>query len=91
MSSSVAAQSEERECAYVEQQDLSKRIDGGGEGRVFLENNTIRCNQGGRCYGLWEKKQNGVHLVKQGTSYEYAILSCYGNKHYQNKCVFSAR
>lgn len=62
----TAAQSEERECAYAEQQDLSKRIDGGGEGRVFLENNTIRCSQGWRCYGLWEKKQNGVHLVKQG-------------------------
>lgn len=72
-SSSVAAQSEERECAYAEQQDLSKRIDGGGEGRVFLENNTIRCSQGWRCYGLWEKKQNGVHLVKQGTSYRAYI------------------
>ncbi|KAB5584626.1 hypothetical protein PHYPO_G00109680 [Pangasianodon hypophthalmus] len=73
----TAAQSEERECAYAEQQDLSKRIDGGGEGRVFLENNTIRCSQGGRCYGLWEKKQNGVHLVKQG---------CWGSQGDQRMC-----
>ncbi|XP_058259033.1 bone morphogenetic protein receptor type-2a isoform X4 [Hemibagrus wyckioides] len=73
----TAAQSEERECAYAEQQDLSKRIDGGGEGRVFLENNTIRCSQGGRCYGLWEKKHNGVHLVKQG---------CWGSQGDQRMC-----
>ncbi|KAM9483494.1 bone morphogenetic protein receptor type-2a [Clarias gariepinus] len=73
----TAAQSEERECAYTEHQDLSKRIDGGGEGRVFLENNTIRCSQGGRCYGLWEKKQNGVHLVKQG---------CWGVQGVQRMC-----
>lgn len=64
----VAAQGEERECAYAEhQQALADRIGGGGEGRVFLENSTIRCSQGGWCYGLWEKKQHGVRLVKQGT------------------------
>ncbi|XP_076872026.1 bone morphogenetic protein receptor type-2a [Brachyhypopomus gauderio] len=63
----AAAQREERECAYTEQQQsMGERIGGGGEGRVFLENSTIRCSQGGRCYGLWEKKQNGVRLVKQG-------------------------
>ncbi|XP_062852927.1 bone morphogenetic protein receptor type-2a [Trichomycterus rosablanca] len=63
----TAAQGEERECAYAEQQQaLADRIGGGGEGRVFLENSTIRCSQGGRCYGLWEKKQHGVRLVKQG-------------------------
>ncbi|XP_047670190.1 bone morphogenetic protein receptor type-2a isoform X2 [Tachysurus fulvidraco] len=73
----TAAQNEERECAYAEQQDQSKRIDGGGEGRVFLENNTIRCSQGGRCYGLWEKKHNGVHLVKQG---------CWGSQGGQRTC-----
>ncbi|XP_046712671.1 bone morphogenetic protein receptor type-2a isoform X2 [Silurus meridionalis] len=73
----TAAQTEERECAYAEQQDLSKRIDGGGEGRVFLENNTIRCSQSRRCYGLWEKKQNGVHLVKQG---------CWGSQGDQRMC-----
>ncbi|GAA6067329.1 bone morphogenetic protein receptor type-2a isoform X2, partial [Tachysurus ichikawai] len=74
---STALDNEERECAYTEQQDLSKRIDGGGEGRVFLENNTIRCSQGGRCYGLWEKKHNGVHLVKQG---------CWGSQGGQRTC-----
>ncbi|KAK1798082.1 hypothetical protein P4O66_000582 [Electrophorus voltai] len=61
------AQREERECAYAEQQQaMAERIGGGGEGRVFLENSTIRCSQGGWCYGLWEKKQHGVRLVKQG-------------------------
>uniref|UniRef100_A0A4W4HGD2 receptor protein serine/threonine kinase n=1 Tax=Electrophorus electricus TaxID=8005 RepID=A0A4W4HGD2_ELEEL len=64
---SSAAQREERECAYAEQQQaMAERIGGGGEGRVFLENSTIRCSQGGWCYGLWEKKQHGVRLVKQG-------------------------
>ncbi|XP_072539779.1 bone morphogenetic protein receptor type-2a [Salminus brasiliensis] len=63
----AAAQTEERECAYAEQhQALAERLGGGGEGRVFLENSTIRCSQGGRCYGLWEKSQNGIRLVKQG-------------------------
>ncbi|KAL7826185.1 hypothetical protein SRHO_G00339230 [Serrasalmus rhombeus] len=59
----AAAQAEERECAYAE---LAEHIGRGGEGRVFPENSTIRCNQGGRCYGLWEKKQDGFQLVKQG-------------------------
>ncbi|KAL6456010.1 hypothetical protein MHYP_G00358610 [Metynnis hypsauchen] len=59
----AAAQAEERECAYAE---LAEHIGRGGEGRVFPENSTIRCSQGGRCYGLWEKKQDGFHLVKQG-------------------------
>ncbi|XP_036425764.1 bone morphogenetic protein receptor type-2a isoform X2 [Colossoma macropomum] len=59
----AAAQTEERECAYAE---LAEHIGRGGEGRVFPENSTIRCSQGGRCYGLWEKKQNGFQLVKQG-------------------------
>lgn len=67
LSSCVAAQSEERECAYADLQDQSKRLAGGVEGRIFLENNTIRCSQSLRCYGLWEKKHSGVHLVKQGT------------------------
>ncbi|KAI4885381.1 hypothetical protein NFI96_020340 [Prochilodus magdalenae] len=63
----AAAQTEERECAYAgQQQALAERLGGGGEGRVFLENSTIRCSQGGRCYGLWEKKQDRVRLVKQG-------------------------
>ncbi|XP_066521200.1 bone morphogenetic protein receptor type-2a isoform X2 [Hoplias malabaricus] len=63
----AAAQSEERECAYAEQQQpLAERFGGGGEGRVILENSTIRCSQGGRCYGLWGKKRNGFQLVMQG-------------------------
>ncbi|KAG9277625.1 bone morphogenetic protein receptor type-2-like [Astyanax mexicanus] len=63
----AAAQTEERECAYAEQhRSLGERLGGGGEGRVFLENSTIRCSPGGRCYGLWGKTQNGILLVKQG-------------------------
>uniref|UniRef100_A0A673KAW6 receptor protein serine/threonine kinase n=1 Tax=Sinocyclocheilus rhinocerous TaxID=307959 RepID=A0A673KAW6_9TELE len=53
-----AAQSEQRECAYTEKPH--------GEGRVFLENSTIRCNQGGHCFGLWVKKNNAILLEKQG-------------------------
>ncbi|XP_030638234.1 bone morphogenetic protein receptor type-2a [Chanos chanos] len=74
----AAAQSEERECAYAEQQQaLAERIGGGGEGRVFVENATIRCSQGGRCFGLWEKNQFGVRLVKQG---------CWTNIDDQHEC-----
>uniref|UniRef100_A0A673KLP0 receptor protein serine/threonine kinase n=1 Tax=Sinocyclocheilus rhinocerous TaxID=307959 RepID=A0A673KLP0_9TELE len=46
------------ECAYTEKPH--------GEGRVFLENSTIRCNQGGHCFGLWVKKNNAILLEKQG-------------------------
>uniref|UniRef100_A0A672M3C2 receptor protein serine/threonine kinase n=1 Tax=Sinocyclocheilus grahami TaxID=75366 RepID=A0A672M3C2_SINGR len=56
--SSLSAQSEQRECAYTEKPH--------GEGRVFLENSTIRCNQGGHCFGLWVKKNNEILLEKQG-------------------------
>uniref|UniRef100_A0A673KLS3 receptor protein serine/threonine kinase n=1 Tax=Sinocyclocheilus rhinocerous TaxID=307959 RepID=A0A673KLS3_9TELE len=49
---------EQRECAYTEKPH--------GEGRVFLENSTIRCNQGGHCFGLWVKKNNAILLEKQG-------------------------
>uniref|UniRef100_A0A672M1A7 receptor protein serine/threonine kinase n=1 Tax=Sinocyclocheilus grahami TaxID=75366 RepID=A0A672M1A7_SINGR len=47
-----------QECAYTEKPH--------GEGRVFLENSTIRCNQGGHCFGLWVKKNNEILLEKQG-------------------------
>uniref|UniRef100_A0A672M762 receptor protein serine/threonine kinase n=1 Tax=Sinocyclocheilus grahami TaxID=75366 RepID=A0A672M762_SINGR len=56
--SEITAQSEQRECAYTEKPH--------GEGRVFLENSTIRCNQGGHCFGLWVKKNNEILLEKQG-------------------------
>uniref|UniRef100_A0A673KLJ7 receptor protein serine/threonine kinase n=1 Tax=Sinocyclocheilus rhinocerous TaxID=307959 RepID=A0A673KLJ7_9TELE len=56
--SEITAQSEQRECAYTEKPH--------GEGRVFLENSTIRCNQGGHCFGLWVKKNNAILLEKQG-------------------------
>ncbi|XP_073708193.1 bone morphogenetic protein receptor type-2a [Garra rufa] len=53
----AAAQSEQRECAFAErQQPLADRI----------ENSTIRCNHGGRCFGLWVKKDNEILIVKQG-------------------------
>ncbi|XP_063073535.1 bone morphogenetic protein receptor type-2a isoform X2 [Engraulis encrasicolus] len=62
----AAAQSEERECAFAEKhEDVAGRI-GGPEGRVFLDNSTIRCNPGGMCYGLWQRNQHGLRLVKQG-------------------------
>uniref|UniRef100_A0AAY4AH68 receptor protein serine/threonine kinase n=1 Tax=Denticeps clupeoides TaxID=299321 RepID=A0AAY4AH68_9TELE len=77
-----AAQVEDRECAYAEQQQaLADRIGGGGEGRVFAENSTIRCNQGNRCYGLWEKNQHGVRLVKQGCwTFTSEQLECHDDR-----------
>ncbi|XP_037120927.1 bone morphogenetic protein receptor type-2 [Syngnathus acus] len=64
----AAAQGEERECAFIDQQQQSEveRL-AGGEGRVSPENTTIRCAKGSHCFGLWEKSPPGeVRLVKQG-------------------------
>uniref|UniRef100_A0A8K9XMA5 receptor protein serine/threonine kinase n=1 Tax=Oncorhynchus mykiss TaxID=8022 RepID=A0A8K9XMA5_ONCMY len=53
------AQSEERECAFNDQQQQ--------DWPMTRENTTIRCSKGSRCYGLWEKTRDGeIHLVKQG-------------------------
>uniref|UniRef100_A0A673X0K6 Bone morphogenetic protein receptor type-2 n=1 Tax=Salmo trutta TaxID=8032 RepID=A0A673X0K6_SALTR len=61
---SLAAQSEERECAFNDQQQQGG---GGGDWPMTRENSTIRCSKGSRCYGLWEKTRDGeIHLVKQG-------------------------
>ncbi|XP_054630440.1 bone morphogenetic protein receptor type-2-like [Dunckerocampus dactyliophorus] len=64
----AAAQGEERECAFTDQQQQweVERV-AGGEGRVSPENTTIRCAKGSHCFGLWEKSPPGeVRLVKQG-------------------------
>lgn len=64
----TAAQGEERECAFTDQQQQGevKRV-AEGEGRVSPENTTIRCAKGSHCFGLWEKSPPGeVRLVKQG-------------------------
>ncbi|XP_069376773.1 bone morphogenetic protein receptor type-2-like isoform X1 [Paralichthys olivaceus] len=68
LTSVAAAQGEERECAFTDQQQqLEVERVAGGEGRVSLENTTIRCAKGGHCFGLWEKSPPGeVRLVKQG-------------------------
>uniref|UniRef100_UPI0037E9B9C5 bone morphogenetic protein receptor type-2-like isoform X1 n=1 Tax=Semicossyphus pulcher TaxID=241346 RepID=UPI0037E9B9C5 len=68
LTSVAAAQGEERECAFTDQQQQweVERV-AGGEGRVSPENTTIRCAKGSHCFGLWEKSPPGeVRLVKQG-------------------------
>uniref|UniRef100_A0A7N6AQ88 receptor protein serine/threonine kinase n=1 Tax=Anabas testudineus TaxID=64144 RepID=A0A7N6AQ88_ANATE len=68
LTSVAAAQGEERECAFMDQQQQwdVERV-AGGEGRVSPENTTIRCAKGSHCFGLWEKSPPGeVRLVKQG-------------------------
>ncbi|XP_064819628.1 bone morphogenetic protein receptor type-2-like [Oncorhynchus masou masou] len=65
----AAAQSEERECAFNDQQQQyeEQRVGGAGDWPMTRENTTIRCSKGSRCYGLWEKTRDGeIHLVKQG-------------------------
>ncbi|XP_042175998.1 bone morphogenetic protein receptor type-2-like [Oncorhynchus tshawytscha] len=71
----TGAQSEERECAFNDQQQQyeEQRVGAGGAGGggrdwpMTRENTTIRCSRGSRCYGLWEKTRDGeIHLVKQG-------------------------
>lgn len=64
----IAAQGEERECAFTDQQQQweVERM-AGGEGQISPENTTVRCGQGIHCFGLWEKSPPGeVRLVKQG-------------------------
>lgn len=64
----TAAQGEERECAFTDQQQQweVERM-AGGEGRISPENTTVRCGKGSHCFGLWEKSPPGeVRLVKQG-------------------------
>lgn len=68
LTSVAAAQVEERECAFTDQQQQweVERV-AGGEGRVSPENTTIRCAKGSHCFGLWEKSPPGeVRPVKQG-------------------------
>lgn len=75
---STAAQGEERECAFTDQQQQweVERV-AGGEGRVSPENTTIRCAKGSHCFGLWEKSPPGeVRLVKQGTTRELMSMKC---------------
>lgn len=72
MSPTAAAQGEERECAFTDQQQQwdVERV-ASGEGRVSPENTTIRCSKGSHCFGLWEKSPPGeVRLVKQGNGLE---------------------
>ncbi|XP_020772713.1 bone morphogenetic protein receptor type-2 [Boleophthalmus pectinirostris] len=68
LTSVAAAQGEERECAFTDQQQqLEVERVAGGEGRVSPENTTIRCAKGNHCFGLWEKSPPGeVRPVKQG-------------------------
>ncbi|XP_062312754.1 bone morphogenetic protein receptor type-2 [Osmerus eperlanus] len=65
----AAAQSEERECAFNDQQQQydEQHVGGAGAGEWRAANTTVRCSKGSRCYGLWEKSRDGdIHLVKQG-------------------------
>ncbi|KAJ8004419.1 hypothetical protein DPEC_G00135520 [Dallia pectoralis] len=64
LSTVAAAQTEERECAFHDQQE---NVEQRGLGFMSRENSTILCSIGSRCYGLWEKTRDGdIHLVKQG-------------------------
>ncbi|XP_010789378.1 bone morphogenetic protein receptor type-2-like, partial [Notothenia coriiceps] len=79
LTSVAAAQEEERECAFTDQQQQweTDRV-AGSEGRVSPENTTIRCAKGSHCFGLWKKSPPGeVRLVKQGCwSYLDDPLGC---------------
>ena len=88
---SSAAQGEERECAFMDQQQQweVERM-AGGEGRVSPENTTIRCAMGSHCFGLWEKSPPGeVRLVKQGTTHKNLwFIHVEGNCFWQQACRF---
>ncbi|KAG7463718.1 hypothetical protein MATL_G00179570 [Megalops atlanticus] len=78
----TATQSEERECAFRDQQHQFEEQHVGEDGRGPPENATIRCGKGSRCYGLWGKTSDGeIRLVKQG---------CWGHDHHmchEDRCV----
>ncbi|XP_039613737.1 bone morphogenetic protein receptor type-2-like isoform X1 [Polypterus senegalus] len=60
------SQSEKRLCAFS---DLHQHLEvqGTREGVDSKDNSTIRCQDGSRCYGLWEKTHDGeIKLHKQG-------------------------
>lgn len=90
----TAAQGEERECAFTDQQQQweVERV-AGGEGRVSPENTTIRCAKGSHCFGLWEKSPPGeVRLVKQGTIWETVCRSaCTNKKIFAGICLIDIR
>ncbi|XP_035375722.1 bone morphogenetic protein receptor type-2 isoform X2 [Electrophorus electricus] len=63
----AAAQGEEIECAFTDQDQQTDDHSVAGDRRVTRENNTILCSKSSRCYGLWEKTHDGdIRLVKQG-------------------------
>lgn len=62
-----SSDAEDRLCAFTSNPQGVEPVPANEQPGVVLENGTIRCSHGSRCYGLWEKKADGeMHLLTQG-------------------------
>ncbi|XP_039907906.1 uncharacterized protein LOC120746550 isoform X2 [Simochromis diagramma] len=62
-----SSDAEDRLCAFTSNPLGVEPVPANEQPGVVLENGTIRCSHGSRCYGLWEKKADGeMHLLTQG-------------------------
>lgn len=62
-----SSDAEDRLCAFTSNPQGVEPVPANEQRGVVLENGTIRCSHGSRCYGLWEKKADGeMHLLNQG-------------------------
>ncbi|XP_067892271.1 bone morphogenetic protein receptor type-2 isoform X3 [Heterodontus francisci] len=65
MSAVAAAQSGERLCAFRDSYPRSEQH-GISEERINRDNGTVLCEKGSQCYGLWEMRDGGIRMMKQG-------------------------
>ncbi|XP_043931029.1 bone morphogenetic protein receptor type-2 [Protopterus annectens] len=74
----AAAQSGERLCAFKDNQWSNEH--GIGENQISRENGTVLCLNGATCYGLWEKRESEIHVVKQGCWSHQSELQCHDER-----------
>uniref|UniRef100_A0A4W3JED3 Serine/threonine-protein kinase receptor n=1 Tax=Callorhinchus milii TaxID=7868 RepID=A0A4W3JED3_CALMI len=58
-------QSVERLCAFRDSYPRTEEH-GISENRINRDNGSVLCVTGSQCYGLWETRDGGVHMMKQG-------------------------
>ncbi|XP_061580070.1 bone morphogenetic protein receptor type-2-like isoform X1 [Cololabis saira] len=73
---------EERLCAFTNSLQGAEPASANELRGVVLENGTIRCSRGSRCYGLWEKRADGeMQLLNQGCwTYVGNQQECHGDR-----------
>ncbi|XP_037543087.1 bone morphogenetic protein receptor type-2 [Nematolebias whitei] len=70
---------QERLCAFSNSLQEAESVSTNELRGEVLENGTIRCSRGSRCYGLWEKRKDGeMKLLNQG---------CWTHVGHQQECL----